>query len=377
MDNNKYPKIFLINSWLILLYFILFFLLFNILAEFLYNKQLSEEMRFKSPASQQEVMSLIEKINNDPRRKIIFLGGSAMWGGLGISRAEDTIPVQFKKHVAPGVGVYNMSYGAARPLDQLLILSQIKNYDLAIIDVNTRSYSAEANQGVKEDYSKYVRIQALLNAYKDDLFAKSTNIQRCLNASGLYPKQDYTSGLVKYVPLVKYKDEINNRFFGKSFPFVADYLLAGLLGVFKPNKHDWHWNLVFAPIKDDFTTAENTNILKDPQQKFFPTLNSCIDQAMNQYVYDNNLPVVFYLSPHSPLMTSLQRKDLVYNQNTNFVLGLFSSSTIIDFDSSTSSVVPYTAFVDELHFTVVGHKAITEALVSNLKQIFRYSVLLK
>lgn len=378
MDNNKYPRIFTISSWWVVLYTVVFFTAINVVVAWVFKNNFAVAERLHSQASYQEIKEVITRINQDPRHKIVFLGGSVMWGGQGIDKAEDAIPLQFKKYVADGVAVYDLAYGAARPLDQFIILTQLKNVDLFVTDVNSNFHVAAYNQGIKEDYSKYIRVQSLLNNNRDDLFAKSPAAAVCLKKMGITPVQDRTSVLADQLPLVHYKDEINYRLFGKHFALAAEYLLNGLVNIFKTGPQGFEWSKVLAPTGEAFDPRENTTVFTTMPEALHPTLNSCIDQAFSEYVHRTKSPVLFYVSPHSPLMTKLQRQDPVYNQNVAFMSSLFEKNFFVNFDATTTTPpVPAEGFVDEVHLNAIGHTALVNQLVKIIKGSEKYNQLLK
>jgi hypothetical protein len=300
-----------------------------------------------------------------------------MWGGLGIEHAEQSVPYVMKQYLKQDVNVYNLSYPSARPLDELAILSQLKHVDLVIVDINSGFLTAIYNEGVREDYSKYIRVHNLLSLYRNDIFDKSSSTARCLNAHGLYPTQDYLGSLVSRLPLVKYKDEINYAIFGKHFSLFSEALLAGIVNLVKGDVSGIRWSVLFSPPRDAINNQVNQTVLLGPPEKLQPTLNSCLANALGEYVTDSHLPVIFYISPHSPIMTSMERKSPIYSENLMFLESLFSKNVLFNFDAPNNQVVLGDDFVDEVHFNAHGHAALAQALAERLKSMSQYKKLFK
>lgn len=375
MDHNTYPKIWPLASWWIMAYAVIFFVLINGLVALAFRHSSGVKERFSSQASYQEIRTAIDAIDHDSHRKIVFLGGSAMWGGLGIARADQAMPLVMRQYLQSDVHVYNLAYPSSRPLDALVILSQLDRVELVVIDINAGFLTALYDEGVKEDYSKYIRVQNSLRAYRNHVFEKSPATQACLAAHGVFPTQDVIGPVVSHLPLVFYKDQINYQLFGKHFSLFTETLIASTLDLAKGNTSGW--SQLFAPPQEAVNEVVNHQVILSPPEQLRPTLNSCIAQALGTYVADNNVPAIFYISPHSPMMTSVQRQSPVYAANLRFLEGLFPENIVYDFDASSTQAIPAIDFVDEVHFNAHGHEALAKVLSDKLKVLPKYAGLFR
>lgn len=374
MENNQYPKIFKFTDWTAVWSFIVLFALINILVFLFFKNRIVENKRFHSPASYAEIKNKIELIKKDTNKKIIFLGASAMWGAPGITNAEDTIPLKFANNARDGVSVYNLSFPAARPLDILIMTTLLKDQaDLFVIDINSDYFKDDLAQGAKEDRTKYIRVQNLLSANYREIFKENPTVEQCLKNYNLTPPHELFFDISPYIPLVKYKDEINYFLFGKPFPLFFSNIITGVLELFKSGEKQVVWHDIFKPQENlPFNDIKVNQAIVRPLQT---SINSCAANALADYVIKKSMPVIFYVSPHSQESTKLQRLQLQYAQNSNFISDLYKGTNFINLDIA--QTVPAGDFMDEMHFNPDGHKRISDALYSFIRSIPDFKKLIK
>lgn len=376
MDNNTYPKIFKIKSWCVVIHTLLFFIAINVIVAYFFNGSIENELRFSSPASFQEMYTIINKIKHDKNKKVIFLGGSAMWGGRGIKEAKDSLPYQFKKFLKDDIEIYDLAYPAARPLDQLLLFSQIKDSaDLIIADINTVFLGDYYNEGVIEDYSKYIRTKELLSAYTNDIIKQSPKTMQCLYDRNIKSTQDYLVDATAWLPLLHYKDQINRYLFGKQFSSLFANAINSVIDFLKFHKKIV-WGSLLKPTVDVFDPQTNNQVSNEPIKKLQPTLNSCILGSFATLVDEMNAPVIFYISPHSTAITALQRKNPIYQENAQFVSRYIGKNILFNFDTEMTNLPP-DVFVDEVHFNAKGHTELASMLAKKIKDLSEYTFLFK
>jgi hypothetical protein len=334
------------------------------------------EKRFKT-YSYQELMSKIEEIKKDKNRKVIFLGASSMWGARGIDRAQDTIPWQFAERTRQGVSVYNLSYPSMRPLDAFIITYLLKDdAHLFVVDISSAYFKKEYTRGVKEDYSKYIRIQRLLLNHQEDFLKHYPEVLACLQTYDVVPRRELYFDSARFIPLMRYKEEINYWLFGKHFSLFINDIVTGIIEIFKPSaEKTTQWNALFKPPKD---LPPDKRLLKPnpfETEKFESSLNECIARQYDVFITNQHIPVVMYISPHSPELTQQERSNPVYDQNIQFIKNVYKGSTLFDLD--TTNTLREEEYVDEIHFTVEGHKKLADLLYRKIKDTRLFDGFLK
>jgi hypothetical protein len=204
----------------------LFFSLINIVVWYLYRGEYQGQSRLDNPVSYREVEEIVHTISNDTRPKIVFLGASSMWGGGGVTLAEQALPVQVATRVATGTVVYNLSFPAARPLDLFLLLYRLQGKaNLFVVDINTAHLHKAYGQGVAADRTKYLRLQNLLTTQLKSFTRDNPAAMNCLQVEHIQPSQEIFVDFAPYLPVVRYKDVINRSLFGKHYSlFFSDLI---------------------------------------------------------------------------------------------------------------------------------------------------------
>lgn|GEM_PF-2915725 len=377
MDNNLYPKIYVIKSIWIIVYTIIFFIIINLLVAYFFRNTSDIPLQIETNSSYVSIEKAINAVKKSPGKKIIFIGGSALRGGRGVSIPEQVTPYLFNSFIAKGVTIYNFSFPSAKPLDQFLFFWLLNNTaDLYIVDVNTLFFESVYAHGVVEDYTKYNRINELLLSNAGQFLKESPEAEKCLSDNGILPQQKYSFSMFEKMPIVAYKDEINSILFGKNFSLFFDSLISAGLDFFKTGGKQTDWVRLFKPPMEVNDQKPFSELSKEPLKAFEPSLNSCILHAFAIFVARNHKPVVFYISPHSQFTTQVQRKSSIYNENLSFIESQFTSSTTF-FDLDKTSLQPVTAegFADEVHFNILGHQQFSRYLYELIKKIPAYAQL--
>lgn len=376
MEQNQYPRIFKSVGWITLISFILFFALINFVVWLFFKDRVTVGKRFHSPVSYAEIINKIELVKKDKNKKIIFFGSSPMAGAAGSYSDEDVIPFQFAKNVHSGVSVYDFAYSGGRPFDELIIATLLKDQaDLFVFEINATLLRNDMIEGAKEDRTKYLRVQNLLSANYRTIFKENPDVEQCLKSYNLTPPHELFFDISGYVPLIKHKDEVNYLLFGKPFPLFFGSAITGVLELFKHGDKQIVWGEIFKPAKLLPFVKNNVKAIEGPVQLLESSISSCIVKALAVYSAKNNVPAVFYLSPHSPEWTRLQRPQRQYAENNNFMLSLVQGVESVDLD--TAQTIPAEDFADPDHFNPDGHKKVADALYDFIKNIDAYKKLVK
>lgn len=376
MDNNKYPKLREWTSAWIIVYAVIFFVFINCIVYFVFKDTSSRNFEIDTDSSYVAIKAKFDIVKKDKNKKVIFIGGSALRGGR-VASTEETAPFLFSKYVKKGTSIYNFSFPSAKPLDQFLFFWLLRDSaDLFIVDVNTLFLKEVYANGVAGDSTKYNRISELLQSNADAFLADVPEVKKCLNENGIFPIQGRSFDLYERLPVVRYKDDINFALFGKHFSLFFDSLISAFLDLAKTGGRQTDWKNILKPTPPLADHGPFMELTKEKLEKLDVSLNSCVLSSFSYYTRQNDMPVVFYVSPHSRYATSVQRKDPIYEENLLFTESLFSSSTyFFDLDKKDVNPVPNEDFADEVHFNKAGHKMFAEYLVNLVKNIPRFSPL--
>jgi hypothetical protein len=377
MDNNKYPSLYPYKGVTILLSGCAFFFLINIIVYLVFHKSSLGRPRFFQPASYEEIDAKISQVERDQNKKIIFLGGSSVYGGNGIPTAAESIPLQFAQFVTSGVSVYNFSFSAARPLDRFIIVTRLSGKaDLFIDNVDASFLKADYSKGIQDDYSKYIRIQSLLIKNARELFDQSNYARECLANYKVLPRPDYSFNLARILPLLRYKSDVNYSLFGKHFSLFFDTIISGVLEILKPaSARTVVWKELFKSGEEGVDgIAATSTIAALPVERLNPSINSCLTTAYSHYVSDKKLPFVFFVSPSNPIVVAKEKEFKYFEENKIFINNLFNGVKLFRFDDSVASS---TDFVDQNHFTTTGAHKIAESIYMSVRKIPSYTSLFK
>lgn len=367
MDNNSYPKI---REWIngtVLVWALIFFGLLNGLVWAVFRNSNTGVKRLESPVSYRELDQIIKTVEADTRPKVVFLGASSIWGGGGISSPAQALPGQFEAFLATGTVAYNISFPAARPLDLYLLLYRLQGKaDLFVVDISTAHLGKSYGQGVVADRTKYLRVQNLLQTQISKFKKDNVEAWQCLRDEGINPKLEWFFDFGAIFPIVEYKDAINRVLFGKHFSLFVSDVISRALNV-RPGISAAHWSGLFSAPVD---IAPLPGVTSTPNQAPFvpyaPSLNSCVTQAMAEFVVSEKIPAVFYISPHSPIITENYRAAGLYQEQLVWVRSLYGRATV--FDPDTARVLYAGDFYDETHFYPAGHQRLAEWLWLQLKE---------
>lgn len=376
MDNNRYPIVKSWAQWPTFWWGLFFFCVINWLVWIFARGVYLGQSRLDSPVSFREIESIAQEITADSRPKVVFLGASSMWGGGGIREVKQTIPALVGAQLATGTVMYNLSFPAARPLDLYLLMYRLRGHvDLFVVDISTAHLGRAYGQGVTADRTKYLRVQNLLATQVKDFIRENPSALRCLNDANIYPKQEIFVNFAPFLPIVQYKDVINRWFFGKHFSLFISDVIGRLLSLRLNNLDTKHWaGIVSPPLDVPPAPGATSTPLSALPEKYQPSLNSCLTQSMAEYVELNRVPVIFYLSPHSPASTALYRTSGFYKEQISWVKTLYGNSFVLDPD--TQPILAPGDFYDETHFYPTGHEQLSSWLVAEIKKT-RFNNLLR
>lgn len=310
--------------------------------------------RLHSPVSFPEVQRVVRAIEHDERQTVVFLGASAMWGAVGIDDPQETIPwVVADAFDTEQVGVYNLSFPSARPLDVLLLMDQLQEVaDLFVVDINIDYLDPERGRNVRDDRTKYNRLQRQLTTR----WASAQNIpglDACLEAERISVQREIDIPAYQWIPMLRYKDEMNDQLFGQPYVLFIQSVLDQVLSFFKPGAREGQsdavdvWGYTVDPIE--------------------PTINSCFSKVLAQAGQEHK-KTLFYLSPYAPVIAASEENSIVFQQNLREIEQLYAGAMVV---ATGTLQLPQEVFVDRIHVNAVGHAAVAELLVPEIEKMLR------
>lgn len=323
--------------------------------------------RLDTPVSYRELARTIATIEADERPKVIFLGASSMWGGGGVASYEQALPAQVSAFLATGTVAYNLSFPAARPLDLFLLLYRLQGQaNLFVVDISTAHLNAAYAQGVTADRTKYLRVQNLLTTQAKKFTQDQPRAQACLQSNNIPVSQEFFVDFSPYIPVIRYADAINRSLFGKHFSLFFSDFLGRAMDVPRSGLNKNHWAGLLATPRDIPPAPGVTSTpLTAPLIPLQPSVNSCISEQMAAFVTAQKMPVVFYFSPHSQVLTESYRQNGSYASTTAWIRARYGQAVVLDPDST--PVLRPGDFYDETHFYPSGHQRLAHWLVEQLR----------
>ncbi len=338
--------------------------------------------RLPQHTSSGDVEQLLTAIRNDPRRKVVFIGGSILWGAT-TPDTRDTIPAAFASLLPKDVTVYNVGMIAARPLDEYLIAEQLQGHaDLLILDYNYAFGFPIAPDRLLREPETYVRQSSLLQAHFHELLVAMPDISECFSRSGLsLPlssstiEQTLRSWYERNIPLFRYKDLLNSRLFGQHPTLLIQRTILALSSALTgrapfPSVH----SLLLPPEEAIDPRPWNVHKTKPDASLEGQIFDSsgflpCLDRSFSSFVVAEHLPVVLYIPPNNPgLFPGLHHSE-EHRNNIAILQSRFPGLASINMDDGTLSDVYFTG---STHLTPAGNRLFAErlfqALIPDLKR---------
>ena len=361
-----------------LLWAVFFLLLLNIGIALLFRDN-EPFVRFRYHTSYQDVRSVLETIAQDPRRKVVFLGGSVMWG----SSTEDpsrTIPAAFRRHLPPDTAVYNLGMIGGRPLDSFLLAFLLQGkVDLFVLDYNYQFGAPVARERLLREPSTYVRLQELYHAHAPPLFGAIPGLHTCMEQFDLPLPAAPSIGeptlrrwMERVLPVLRYKDRINDALFGQHpLLFIEQAgLHAGDLAAGTLRLRD-----LFSVPEEQIDptpwqpkgTADEAAYRETVEAEVFSgtELLDCQSRAFAQYASKQQLPVVTYILPNNPAMFPGFKASPIHARNIDRLLTLFHGTSVHNLDTQT---LPGSLFTDSTHLTPEGNERFARDLFETIRR---------
>lgn len=366
-DSNYKEKT--IKDLSILFWAFIFFIAINCAAFLYFRNQPQEDFkRLQYNASNKEIYRIVDQIKKDDKKKIVFLGGSVLWGST-TKNPDDTIPAFFKKEVGDA-NVYNLALNAARPLDIFIINYLLKDeVNLFVVDMNYHFFQNEFNDDLSKDPSKFIRIKSLLEDNYGALEKISPALLSCLDAHGVGknfgPNPELMAQKIfNYLPVVYFKDEINLLLFKKHptlivqglFNFVPEFVkkpqAETFFNIFKSQDE-----LIGGGKPEAMERQMYDDRLMDPKH-----INLCISQEYARFLDDNKVPASVYLLPQNPDILGLYADSEAYKKNNQMIIDAFGGRVIDLHD-----VLAGESFADTYHLNREGNEAFAKLLNKRIK----------
>ncbi len=355
---------------------VFFLFIINIYINYKFSRKNIEVVspRLRYNPSSVEIYRTINNIKNDQKKKIVFLGGSALWGST-LKNYQDTIPFLFsKKFDSKEWSVYNLGINAARPLDMLLITKELEGeVDIIIADFNYQFFQSMYDINAPTDPSAFIRIKSLV----EDAYISSGSIDievdTCLKENNLdhffkdNPEKQLERFFTKFIPVLYYKDDINYFLFKKHLSQFIQNFFSYILDLPKRN-HNYFFDL----FKSGEELSKDEKLVFQEHQIYDVGLlndkgiNFCFTKAYATLIRNSKTPTFIYLLPQNPLILGSFTSSTTYLQNNKKIMDLFGKQM---FDLS--SAVPADYFVDINHLNSFGTHYFTDLLYKklNFKQI--------
>jgi hypothetical protein len=366
------------KDWRSLTIFVWAFLLFSVINLLIYyfnDHLLIKSSRLYSSVSSQEIYEKIAEIKSDRNKKVVFLGGSVLWGSA-VSSSSYTIPEFFKKRIGKNIHVYNLAFPSARLADIYLINYLLKNdVDLFVVDINYEFFQNDINDSAKENKSSVLRMRSLLNDNFQSVKDSNPQFVSCLNNAGLIDGLE-KPGLerilqkkLQLIPIIKFKDKINNYIF-KKHPSLIIQSLFNLISELDKKPIFSSFSNIFKSQEELIDEFNNKLIISSTHNPYKEELisdnqiNICIGKEYANYVRSNNIPTVFYLLPLNPAILESFSSSSIYQTNKQIIVRAFDNN-IIDL----SDILQANYFVDIYHLTKTGNDVFAGLLFDRIKLI--------
>lgn len=371
MENNDFNyKEKTIKDLFILFWAFIFFIAINGAVFFYFQDRPTDDFkRLRYNTSNKEIYGMVDQIKKDEKKKIVFLGGSVLWGST-TKNPDDTIPAFFKKEVGD-VNVYNLALNAARPLDIFIINHLLKDEaDLFVVDMNYHFFQEEFNKDLAKDHSKFIRVKSLLEDNYDSLKKTSPALLTCLGAHGVekYYKPNpelVAQRIFNFLPLVNFKDEVNLLLFKKHPTLIVQGLFNFIPEFVKKPQAETFSNIFKSQdelISEGQAEAVEKQIYDDkligPEH-----INLCIGQEYARFIKENKIPAMVYLLPQNPDILGSYADSSVYEENNKMIIDAFGGR-IIDLHDALAGK----NFTDTYHLNKEGNEAFAKLLNKRIRE---------
>lgn len=356
---------------------VMFFVLLNALIAAMFRPA-EKFQRFSYHTSYEEIREVIDRMKQDPRKKIVFVGGSVMWGDATPDPMQ-TIPAEFQQLLPPDVAAYNLGLIAGRPLDEFLLAYELRDVaDLVIADYNYEFGLAITHERSLER-STYLRMQQLMTVHGHAFLEDVPETEECFAESGIVPPstgggwmeqfvQQFVSGIV---PIVRMKDRVNDALFGQHPALLIERIGLGLSDLSRG-----------AITLSDLVSAPEHRIDPEPwvstgstdEQAYIDQLTTeryerdqlllCMTRAFATYAAETDLPFVAYLTPLNPAMFPDLSSVPVHQQNLDVLGETFGS---MQFETIDGSTLRPEHFADSTHLTPAGNQELARILFERLR----------
>lgn len=358
-----------------------FFALFNGLIAFTFGRT-GQFRRFHYHTSYEEIVSVVDAVRADPRRKIVFLGGSVMWGDSSPD-PEDTIPAAFAGLLGdPDVAVYNLGFIAARPLDTYILALLLRDdRTVFVMDYNySFGYAVDTGRLIREPET-YVRMTQLYSSYAHRLYGDVPEMPVCFDAKGLpvmtlqHPVEKRLQNVFeRFLPLLRYKDRVNDMLFGQHPALLLERVGFSLA---KGGTVDVR-TLLGAP--EEIIDSAPWTPAKGPGEVFADeefgddALLNCITRAFGEYAKRTALPLIVYVTPNNPAIAGSHLTSPAHERNIRYLLSLFPAGHAHNLDDGTLDAALFTS---STHLTPAGTHVFAAKLLDALRvdlESFGFSV---
>lgn len=388
-SSAEYPEPFSVPlaSWATIGWMAFFFMLINATVFLMFSETKKFE-RFHYHVSYEEIRTQIDAIKHDPRKKIVFIGGSVMWGA-STPDALNTIPAEFQKLIPETMSVYNLGLIGVRPVDEYLLAWLLKDdADLIILDENYEFGFETPHERLLREPETYVRMQQLFNAEGPAFLDAMPEMQTCLEKNGLpLPKTKGTietslrKTMERGLPVLRYKDRINDVLFGRHPSLLVDDLLTrasdiargtyDIRSVLRPPEA----RIDPAPWKPTHSESE-TSVREHFLRTTFnaDSLLLCLSASFGSQTDTLGVPTVVYLTPNNPGLFPGLHGSKIHNDNIELLTRMFGSKVFANMDDGS---IDASLFADSTHLTPEGNAVLARKLWMVLKENSRFQELLR
>ena len=363
-----------------------FLVVINLLVAWMERDRGDAFTRFHYHVSYEEVRDVLDRIIADPRRKVVFLGGSVLWGTATPDPAR-TVPGAFRALIPDDVVVYNLGMIGARPLDVFLLAHQLRGHaDAIIIDENYLFGESLTRERLLREPETYLRIRQLLYTHNGDFFAAVPEAHACfvryeapLPSALSFGEARLQALTERWIPLLHYKDRLNDRLFGQHPLLLADrFLLDGgdvLRGkqsialLLRPPEERMNIQPWKKTDPVDAAYVHRYEHMRFTGREFL----DCLSRALTTSAAVAHLPILLYVTPKNPGMFPHLQGTPVHAHNIRSLLSLFTGLRAVSLDDGS---IPADHFADATHLTPEGNALLAHKILDAFRpDLRRFGVL--